>query len=291
VIILTTRPGDGGRGAERNAAFVFLLILCIQSSRADIFRLRLLSWSAIYPSRYITCGWGARWEESNRHRHPPLSTPPFHLSPSSSIFCSQTFLPNHNPPQKPQNHKPQTTETMSTTTITTTPPAVSPPTSRSAGALSSAALEEHHHLRHLRRALTLAWQCTPIPSAFCVGAVLLSSSGTVLSTGYSRELPDNTHAEQVALTKLGSPPPEGSVLYTTMEPCMKRLSGEKSCVERIVDAGGIGTVVVGVKEPNTFVQGNQAQELLEAKGIRYLYVPGLEREILVVAERSHKKEE
>jgi len=107
VIILTTRPGDGGRGAERNAAFVFLLILCIQSSRADIFRLRLLSWSAIYPSRYITCGWGARWEESNRHRHPPLSTPPFHLSPSSSIFCSQTFLPNHNPPQKPQT-KPQT---------------------------------------------------------------------------------------------------------------------------------------------------------------------------------------
>lgn len=91
--------------------------------------------------------------------------------------------------------------------------------------------------------------------------------------------------------KLGSPPPEGSVLYTTMEPCMKRLSGEKSCVERIIDAGGIGTVVVGVKEPSTFVQGNQAKELLEAKGIRYLYVPGLEREILVVAERNHSKKE
>ncbi|KAI5850879.1 cytidine deaminase-like protein [Tricharina praecox] len=181
---------------------------------------------------------------------------------------------------------------MSTTTITTTPPAVSPPAVSSGSAhLSPAALEEQHHLRHLRHALTLAWQCTPTSSAFCVGAVLLSSSGTVLSTGYSRELPDNTHAEQVALMKLGSPPPEGSVLYTTMEPCAKRTSGDKSCVERIVDAGGIGTVVVGVKEPNTFVQGNQAKELLEVKGIKYLYVPGLEREILVVAERSHKKEE
>lgn len=144
------------------------------------------------------------------------------------------------------------------------------------------------HLDHLRHALTLARQCVPTPTAFCVGAVLVSPTGAVLSTGYSRELPGNTHAEQCALEKLlPEKPPAGSVLYTTMEPCSERLSGNQPCLYRILEVGGITTVVVGVKEPETFIKENVAEKVLRESGVAYVHVPGLEKEILEVAERGH----
>jgi tRNA pseudouridine synthase 8/2,5-diamino-6-(5-phospho-D-ribitylamino)-pyrimidin-4(3H)-one deaminase len=146
------------------------------------------------------------------------------------------------------------------------------------------------HLSHLRLALSEAQKCVPTPTAYCVGAVLVGSDGRVLSTGYSRELPGNTHAEQCALDKLlPLAPLDGSVLYTTMEPCSERLSGNKPCLFRILEAGGIGTVYVGVKEPATFVKENIAEKVLGERGVSYVHVPGLEKEILECAERGHEK--
>ena len=45
-------------------------------------------------------------------------------------------------------------------------------------------------------------------------------------TGFSREEPGNTHAEQVALARAPPGAARGGTLYSTMEPCAHRLSGE-----------------------------------------------------------------
>ena len=150
------------------------------------------------------------------------------------------------------------------------------------------------HLFHLRLALLEAEKCIPTPTAFCVGALLVNPSTTpftLLSTGYSRELPGNTHAEQCALEKITAlydvNIPDDCALYTTMEPCSERLSGNKTCVDRILEFGKIKMVFVGVTEPETFVKKNVGLEKLRAEGIEYVHVSGLEKECLEVAERGH----
>ncbi len=84
------------------------------------------------------------------------------------------------------------------------------------------------------------------------------------------------------------------VLYTTMEPCNKRASGNVPCTETILKARksvnqGIQTVYVGVKEPKRFVGENSGRAKLEEAGIEYIHVPGLEEEILAVATAGHEK--
>jgi pyrimidine deaminase RibD-like protein len=114
-----------------------------------------------------------------------------------------------------------------------------------------------------------------------------------LVTGYSRELYGNTHAEENALTKLLSSEKSysGLDMYTTMEPCSTRLSGNKACTERIIDSGGvIRRVILGVREPDDFVLGVGMEKLRE-RG--FIVVRNedveLERECLEVAKRGHSK--
>ncbi|RPA92698.1 S-adenosyl-L-methionine-dependent methyltransferase [Choiromyces venosus 120613-1] len=147
------------------------------------------------------------------------------------------------------------------------------------------------HKSLMSQALLIARKSTYIPSAFCVGAMITTPSGTILSTGYSREHPGNTHAEQVAIDKLvSSTVPEEAVVYTTMEPCSKRLSGNKSCVDRILECGWIKKVYVGVDEPGDFVE-NSGRGMLEAGGIRYEVVEGLAGGCLAVARGDEQKAE
>lgn len=62
------------------------------------------------------------------------------------------------------------------------------------------------HIDFLCVALDEARKCVPTLTAFCVGCVITASHGSsepaILATGYSRELPGNTHAEANALAKL-----------------------------------------------------------------------------------------
>jgi pyrimidine deaminase RibD-like protein len=64
------------------------------------------------------------------------------------------------------------------------------------------------HFSYLQQALDLARKSPPKPTNFCVGALIasytLNGSSEILSTGYTLELPGNTHAEQCALSKLAS---------------------------------------------------------------------------------------
>ncbi|KAI8867511.1 hypothetical protein GQ42DRAFT_55112 [Ramicandelaber brevisporus] len=148
----------------------------------------------------------------------------------------------------------------------------------------------------------------------------------VLSTGYSRELEGNTHAEQCALEKLNNygsdhyhfqigggdataagweadddetgvglqSEPVRCTLYTTMEPCSLRLSGNRPCCHRIHEWVGrhpvatasppvatatssrvaslrpaiITRVVVGIREPPDFVQNCTGVEFLLQSGIQ-----------------------
>jgi pyrimidine deaminase RibD-like protein len=164
-------------------------------------------------------------------------------------------------------------------------------------------LPNDHHA-YMRYCLTLASQSPPKPTNYRVGALILSpSTNTVLATGYTLELPGNTHAEQCCLLKLSQihtvPEellaevlPEDTVLYTTVEPCGKRLSGNLPCVERILRlAGKIKTVYVGVTEPETFVGENVGRARLEGAGIKVVQVEGMEDEILEIATAGHIKDD
>ncbi|KAL8659901.1 MAG: hypothetical protein Q9226_000195 [Calogaya cf. arnoldii] len=163
------------------------------------------------------------------------------------------------------------------------------------------------HLEYMRYALSLARRSPPKPTNFRVGAVLVDEAANqILSTGFTLELPGNTHAEQCALHKFfaanAKDPadeqtalilPSHTVLYTTMEPCQSRSAGNVPCVDRILGTlssshPGIQTVYIGVKEPDTFVAANAGQSKLGQAGIVCMHVPGLEEEILQTATEGHR---
>lgn len=124
----------------------------------------------------------------------------------------------------------------------------------------------------LRLAIELSGRCIPVASAFCVGAVIVDSHGKEIATGYSRETADDKHAEEIAIEKAVQAQKNlaGSTIYSSLEPCGERLSGRKTCVERII-ASGIKKVVFGSYEPEVFVKG-EGEELLQKAGIETVFV-------------------
>lgn len=115
-------------------------------------------------------------------------------------------------------------------------------------------------------AVKLAWLSNAVTSAYCVGCVIIDpKTQTLLSTGYSRELEGNTHAEECALRKLQHVDPDTQVdMYTTMEPCSERLSGNTPCCTSILQFGKVRSVYIGAAEPANLVKCNGVKILLEA---------------------------
>ena len=168
------------------------------------------------------------------------------------------------------------------------------------------------HKGYMEYALEQARHSPPTPTNFCVGAVLVDADkNEVLSTGWSLELPDNnpvnpgtTHAEHCCFIKisqkynlpeerLSEVLPKNTVLYTTMEPCNKRLSGSKPCVDRILGLkDSIKVVYSGVKEPESFIDQTVlilGRKRLQDAGVQVSFVEGMEDRILAVALAGHPK--
>jgi pyrimidine deaminase RibD-like protein len=181
-------------------------------------------------------------------------------------------------------------------------------------------LSKGDHLVYLRQALDLARKSPPGPTNFRVGAILVSdpqsqgSTPAILSTGYTLELPGNTHAEECAIAKLAAQHKIAEIqlhtiltqemnatLYTTLEPCGKRLSGSLPCVHRLIatrdtsstgqdsrnSKRGIRKVIFGAKEPGTFVKDNESCRMMDEAGLEWEYVGDLQDEILNVAKEGH----
>lgn len=174
-------------------------------------------------------------------------------------------------------------------------------------------------LHYLKLALERANECVPTPTAFCVGCVITadipaSESGqpprsVVLTTGFSRELEGNTHAEANALAKARKLSSEEireilypssststsiptidellsqSDVYTTLEPCSVRLSGLSPCADALI-AAKVRRCIIGVGEPADFVQCEGARKL-EAAGIEVIWMKDIEQECLEAARRGH----
>jgi pyrimidine deaminase RibD-like protein len=162
------------------------------------------------------------------------------------------------------------------------------------------------HVAAMRLALTVARQSPCLPTKFCVGALIVNSAtGQIAATGYSLELPGNTHAEECCLLKLARMTTtdtaaaatdlpaaleitEPHTLYTTMEPCARRLSGRTPCVERVLaQRTWLRTVCYGIREPDTFVATNEGLDVLRREGVEVVHVGELEDEIRQVATAGH----
>jgi len=151
------------------------------------------------------------------------------------------------------------------------------------------------HVECMRKALALARKCRPIPTAFCVGCVVTKTgTSAVIASGYSRELEGNTHAEECALRKLllgqdGKVPTGDLDLYTTMEPCSLRLSGNSPCTDRILafnralaPSCRIANIYLAVVEPSDFVNCDGINRL-HAAGLSISQVQGFQDVCLRVA--------
>lgn len=169
-----------------------------------------------------------------------------------------------------------------------------------------ASQEPRTYLQLLQEAISFARQAPLSPTNFRVGALIYSPvSRNVYSTGFTGELPGNTHAEENCLAKLAKKHGVDNaasalgkdhqfILVSSLEPCGKRLSGKKSCVERILETrrngGGIQKVVFGAREPGIFVQDSQACKMMTDAGLEWELVDDLEKDMLSVAKEGHVKE-
>ena len=169
--------------------------------------------------------------------------------------------------------------------------------------MASTSNAHKNHDAVMKQALALAEKSPPKPSNFRVGALLINlDSNEIIVGGFTLECPGNTHAEECCFIKLASEHQTTEellsqsisrphALYTTMEPCFKRLSGKLPCVERVIrQKSWIKKVFVGVQEPETFVGPNPGRKMLEEHGIEVHVVPGLEEQILQVATAGHAQD-
>ncbi|ODV85665.1 hypothetical protein CANARDRAFT_22463 [[Candida] arabinofermentans NRRL YB-2248] len=146
---------------------------------------------------------------------------------------------------------------------------------------------------HMKLALKEAEKCPATKTSFRVGAIL-TYKGEIISKGYSNELPGNTHAEENCINKYlqkYNNLPIGCELFTTMEPCIKRLSGKKSCTNIILENKEfIKTIFVGCKEPDKFIKmENNTKKTLINENLNYFILNKFKDEAIKIAEYGNDK--
>ncbi len=127
----------------------------------------------------------------------------------------------------------------------------------------------------LAEAIELSRRCPATDSAFCVGAILVSASGQVIAQGYSRQSDPMDHAEEAALAQAAASGADlnGATLYTSLEPCLRRVSRPAPCAELILRSS-VRRVVYAWREPPIFQPGGGAA-WLEEHGVTVLELPDL----------------
>lgn len=129
----------------------------------------------------------------------------------------------------------------------------------------------------LRAALELARRCPWSPTAYAVGALVVTATECAL--GWSRATHSHDHAEEVALAALAGTAAGGTV-YTSMEPCSVRRSRSRTCTELILTAGVV-RVVFALREPPLLADCHGA-ELLATAGVEVVEVPEMAAEVRAV---------
>jgi len=115
-----------------------------------------------------------------------------------------------------------------------------------------------------------------------VGAILLFPDGRVVRA-HRGELREGDHAEFTLLErKLGHEKLDDCILFSTLEPCVKRNSPKMGCCKRTVNAR-IKTDYVGIQDPDPTVAG---------KGIKYIEdrnvkVTMFDRDLQKIIEEEH----
>lgn len=127
----------------------------------------------------------------------------------------------------------------------------------------------------LVEAIELSKRCPATDSAFCVGAILVSASGQVIAQRYSRQSDPNDHAEEAALADATTSGADlrGATLYTSLEPCLRRVSRPAPCADLILRSG-VRRVVYAWREPPVFQPGGGAA-WLERHGVTVIERPDL----------------
>ena len=90
-----------------------------------------------------------------------------------------------------------------------------------------------------------------------VGAVVVHR-GRLVSVGWHARYGEE-HAERMALR---NPPPAGSTLYVTLEPC-SHFGKTPPCVDRVLECRP-ARVVVGMQDPNPLGNGSGIRKLRDA---------------------------
>jgi pyrimidine deaminase RibD-like protein len=136
-------------------------------------------------------------------------------------------------------------------------------------------VERHSDADWLAEAVELSKRCTPADSAFCVGAIVVSGSGQMIAQGYSRRSHPMDHAEEAALADAASAGADltDATLYTSLEPCLRRVSRPVPCAELILRSG-MRRVVFAWREPPIFQPGGGAAWLAE-HGVTVVELPDL----------------
>jgi diaminohydroxyphosphoribosylaminopyrimidine deaminase/5-amino-6-(5-phosphoribosylamino)uracil reductase len=130
-------------------------------------------------------------------------------------------------------------------------------------------------LTMMQRAIKLSKRCPHCQTAYAVGCLVVAADGTVLAQGYSRQTGPGVHAEEVALAEAAEKGLDlsGATLYSSMEPCGKRLSGNLSCADRILQTP-IRRVVFALREPPLFVTAT-GENRLRDHGLEVVVLSGL----------------
>ena len=131
-------------------------------------------------------------------------------------------------------------------------------------------------LRFLRMAVDESRKCVPCATSYCVGAVVVTSDGSVF-TGRTHETSATHHAEQEAVAKAlaAGARLRGASIYSSMEPCSKRASEPESCTELIL-RHGFAHVAFALYEPDCFVACRGA---LRESGVDVRHCPELAGEV------------